>query len=122
MVEPLRPERLAEHSVTARIMKEGPISLLQAANEKLPLTSSGKPIHVTALHKWANPNRSGPVLETIKIGNRIYTSRQAVDRFIEASNEERSRTRATRGPKSRSAARIEREADKAGKALEKLGI
>ncbi len=87
--------------------------LLTAAAKLLP----GRP-HISTLWRWHRHGVAGVRLETVVIGGKRYTSRQALQRFIEAT------TAAHDGPppagsspdrKRRAAiARAERELDKAG--------
>lgn len=64
-----------------KILTEDVLSMSQAAKE-LP----GRP-HVSTLWRWANRGVRGVKLETVCIGDRIFTSRQSLTRFIEATQQ-----------------------------------
>lgn len=46
----------------------------------------GKPVAIQTLHRWRLHGVRGAKLETILIGGLRYTSKQAIDRFVEAQN------------------------------------
>ncbi|TWT76205.1 hypothetical protein CA13_66960 [Planctomycetes bacterium CA13] len=60
------------------LLTEDVVSLSQAAKE-LP----HRP-HVSTLWRWNKRGINGRKLETVAIGSRIFTSRQAVSRFLGA--------------------------------------
>ena len=51
----------------------------------LPRRPSGKTIHKSTAHRWASRGVRGIVLETIKIGGTIYTSKEAIQRWVKAT-------------------------------------
>ena len=57
------------------------IPLAQAA-EILPKSRSGSRIHPTTLRRWTTDGVDGVVLEAVKIGRRLFTSKEAVRRFV----------------------------------------
>lgn len=57
------------------------LSLADAA-ANLPSLKDGRPIHVTTLWRWARYGLRGIKLETIKIGGRVFTNRQSLQKFF----------------------------------------
>lgn len=54
---------------------------------RLPLLrKGGSYTHPGTLSRWATAGVCGEKLETLRIGARIFTSRQAVERFLSALN------------------------------------
>jgi hypothetical protein len=64
---------------TADILNEQPITLTVAARE-IP----GRP-HASTCWRWRKIGCRGIKLETVTIGGRVFTSREAVRRFIAAT-------------------------------------
>lgn len=64
-----------------KLLTEHPLSLPQAAKE-LP----GRP-DASTLWRWSQRGVRGVRLETFKIGSRLFTTRQALTRFIAATQE-----------------------------------
>lgn len=62
------------------LLTEDTITLNEACKE-LP----GNP-HVSTLWRWKDRGVDGVKLETIKIGTKHFTSRQALTRFLEKTN------------------------------------
>jgi len=62
-----------------KLLAEDVLSMSQAARE-IP----GRP-HVSTVWRWANRGIKGERLATVSIGGRIFTSRQAVTRFLEST-------------------------------------
>jgi hypothetical protein len=62
------------------------LTLAQAA-AGLPGRNSGKPMNPSSLWKWAKAGCLGIRLETVLIGLTMYTSAEAVDRFLAAVTE-----------------------------------
>jgi uncharacterized protein DUF1580 len=56
---------------------------LTEATRQLPKLHSGKRPHVSTLFRWAERGIKGVRLETIRIGGRVCTSREALHRFFE---------------------------------------
>jgi hypothetical protein len=63
-------------------LNESHITLAEAAR-LLP----GRP-HSSTLARWALRGVKGVRLETVKVGGRRFTSREAIERFIEAGNDQ----------------------------------
>lgn len=58
------------------------------ATKKLPKTTRNKTIHISTMHRWVQRglrSRDGMVirLECVKVGGRICTSLEALERFFE---------------------------------------
>lgn len=68
-------------TTSQRILSEDVLTTREACEEFTPLF--GKPIDRTTLYRWALKGIQGVKLEHTKIGGRIVTSRQAINRFIE---------------------------------------
>ena len=68
-------------SAKLNLLTEETLSLPQASRE-LP----GRP-NASTLWRWASRGLGGVKLETIRIGTRVFTSRQALTRFIEKTQE-----------------------------------
>lgn len=64
-----------------KLLQEDVITLRQAARQ-FPKTR--RP-HTQSLWRWARYGLRGTKLESLKIGHQIVTSKQAVTRFIEAT-------------------------------------
>lgn len=62
--------------------KEHLIPLRNAA-KILPKASTGKDIHPTTLRRWTTDGVDGVVLDAVKIGGRLFTSTEAIKRFIQ---------------------------------------
>ena len=66
------------------VSKEQPISLTNATKLKLfPERRNGKRPAVTTLWRWATKGCRGVKLETIRIGETLCTSAEALQRFFE---------------------------------------
>lgn len=70
------------------LLTEDVISLTEARNF-LPEVEGQKRPHVSTVWRWSLRGVGGVKLETVKIGSRIVTSKQAVTRFIAAITESR---------------------------------
>ncbi|MCC9602884.1 DUF1580 domain-containing protein [Stieleria sp. JC731] len=70
------------------LLTEDVISLTEARNF-LPEVRGQKRPHVSTVWRWSLRGVGGVKLETVKIGSRIVTSKQAVTRFIAATTESR---------------------------------
>lgn len=104
---------------------ESVVPLSQAADE-LPRRRKGRKTHISTLYRWATVGCRGVVLETIQIGATRCTSREALQRFFERlSGPDRAGAVAglPASPPSpaRSHVRRLRDAERAGKLLEKAG-
>lgn len=67
---------------------------VELASEKLvPISAAGQkfphPVGRTALERWMRHGVRGVRLESIQIGNRRFTSEEAIQRFICRTNEQR---------------------------------
>lgn len=62
------------------------LPLSKAAREKV-LKHHGRPPHISTLYRWATRGIRGVRLETLLIGGARCTTRQAIYRFIERTNE-----------------------------------
>lgn len=67
-----------------RILTEDVLTFAEAGREFVPVF--GKPVDRTTLYRWSFKGINGAKLEHCKIGGRLITSRQAINRFIEARN------------------------------------
>lgn len=78
---PVKSEQPARVTPTATdLLTEDLLSMSQAARE-LP----NRP-NVSTLWRWANRGLKGNKLQVIRIGGRTLTSRQALTRFLRATN------------------------------------
>ena len=77
------------------INEEQPIRLEDVANV-IPSSRRGKSLSKAVIFRWASKGANGVVLETIRIGGGRFTSRPAIQRFIEAQN---TNTKAAKGRK-----------------------
>ncbi len=66
---------------STNLLTEDVLSMSEAAQE-IP----GRP-HVSTLWRWAHRGLKGEKLETLKIGGRTVTSRQAITRFFDRTND-----------------------------------
>jgi len=58
------------------------VSISQAA-KRLPKRSNGKAIHVASVYRWIGEGINGVRLESVRIGGRLFTSVEALQRFTE---------------------------------------
>ena len=72
------------HGSSPSITGEELIDLTKAA--ALFADGSGRKPHVATLRRWAKNGCRGYRLQTIFVGNRLMTSRQAASRFLAAIN------------------------------------
>ncbi|TWU44144.1 hypothetical protein Q31b_16800 [Novipirellula aureliae] len=70
------------------ILTEDVISLSEV-RKCLPKVGGQKRPHISTIWRWTLRGVGGVKLETVKIGSRILTSKQAVTRFISATTENR---------------------------------
>jgi hypothetical protein len=80
---------------------------------KVPAASPGRP-NLSTIWRWRNRGVRGHRLETILVGGRRYTSREAITRFLAAINGEPIRSETLR--------QREQAIDRAEKRAEELGI
>lgn len=60
--------------------------------DRLPLSSRGKKVHRTAVHRWTEHGLRGVRLEYLQVGRRRCTSVEALQRFLERSTAARATT------------------------------
>ena len=88
-----------------------------------PSRRPGKRINISTVWRWATQGCRGVRLETVVIGGGRFTSREAVQRFAERLSQPRSTGGG--GPPAavryRTAARRQRDSERAGRKLEELG-
>lgn len=65
------------------LLTEDLVSLAEAAREIPP-----KPRHVATIWRWRTRGIRGVKLETVQIGQRSFTSRQALTRFLRATQDQ----------------------------------
>ena len=82
------------------IYEEHLLSFREAAR-LLPSSHSNKTVHISTLHRWSTHGIRGVRLETIKVGGARKTSREAIQRFVEALSA--SDSNAQRSPRRRDA-------------------
>lgn len=75
----LSPQEQAARYVR-RVLAEDVITLQDARRELIPLL--GKRPDKTTVYRWCLRGVGGVKLEHVRLGNRILTSRQALNRFI----------------------------------------
>jgi hypothetical protein len=68
------------------IFGEELLTLSQAARSR-PGSRNGRPTHPSTPYRWAVRGIRGHRLEVVRIGGTLYTSRQALQRFVERLNE-----------------------------------
>lgn len=64
------------------LSSEQVLSLKEAAR-RLPRQANGKKVHVSTLHRWCSRGLKGVRLESLKLGGRLVTSVEALQRFAE---------------------------------------
>ena len=69
-------------SAVYKVLAEEVVTLREARNELFRVT--GRRPDKTTLYRWALRGVGGTKLETVRIGNRLLTSKQALTRFIAA--------------------------------------
>jgi hypothetical protein len=72
----------ASSTTTTQLSGEDLLSLTAAAKE-----TPGRPT-VRTVWRWASSGVSGVKLQTLKVGGRTFTSRQALQRFLAELNEQ----------------------------------
>lgn len=90
--------------------------LLSETRISLSTLAQEMKIHTCTPWRWARKGAKGVVLETFTIGGRIFTTRQAVARFLAASNSASAAAPLTATPAQRQRAikSAERELQRAG--------
>lgn len=77
------PQERTNWPMSINILNEQVLSMAQAARV-LPTRTNGKPLHVGTLYRWVCQGLRGVRLETVRIGDHMYTSREALQRFVGA--------------------------------------
>lgn len=77
----------------------------------------GNPINISTIWRWMLDHRRGVQLESIIVGGVRYTSRSAIQRYIERLNPEQAAA-----PSIRTATQRSRASARAARALERAGI
>jgi hypothetical protein len=90
---------------------------LKRANDFSPVA-----VHAATWHRWALRGAKGVKLSVVHVGHRIFTSREAIGRFLDATNagghaSEQPTPKPPRTPNTRAAA-----ASKARKQLASMGV
>ena len=62
------------------------LTLAEAA-KRVPGRTPGKPIHTATVARWATRGVRGNRLETLRIGGRLFTSVEALARFVQGMND-----------------------------------
>jgi hypothetical protein len=94
----------------------------------LPRRARGRKLHLSTVYRWATSGCRGVVLETIQVGATRCTNREALQRFFEALTASRGAkgpsgtSDAARRPVLRSAARRQRDSERAARQLEAMGV
>ena len=97
------------------IASECVISLREAAHRLPRISRSGKPVHFSTIYRWATRGVGGVRLEVAKIGGRLVTTTEALERFVMSCTH--------RGSLSVQPSRMRQRAiDQAERELEALGI
>jgi Protein of unknown function (DUF1580) len=80
--------------------EEALVSLAEAA-AMVPGRQSGKAIAVSTIYRWSTWGTDGVRLETVQVGARTLTSKQALDRFFAALTEKRAQAFGEPAPRTR---------------------
>ncbi len=94
--------------------REHIMTLAQAA-KRIP-TGHERSIHISTLHRWRTRGLRGVRLEAIRLGGRVYTSREALARFAERLS------RSGHEPSIRTVGQRRRADERAARELDKVGI
>jgi hypothetical protein len=90
--------------------------------DRYPLAGKGgKKLHRATAFRWAQRGVRGVRLETARVGGTLYTSNEAVERFVERLSADPSDRPATAAPSGPSPAR-QRDLDRANRELDRLGV
>lgn len=66
----------------SKLLSEDVISLSDAAKEIGSLLPGERGPHIATMHRWVLRGIKGTKLESLRVGAKVYTSRQAVTRFL----------------------------------------
>ena len=89
---------------------------LRDATRFLPRYRKGRRVHVATLYRWASAGIRGIRLETLKLGGRIVTSEEALQRFADRCSS------ADPIRKAHSSRKRRREIERAKEELDRAGI
>ncbi len=88
---------------------------LRKAARFLPRQRGGKSVHISTLYRWASAGVGGVRLETLKLGGRVVTSIEAIERFaLRCSMTDSTAAAIPARRREREVARAERQLDEAG--------
>jgi len=106
---------LGEEQMVIQISDEDVITLADAT-KRLPRIR-GKRIHISTIYRWAHRGVGGVRLETLRVGGRLCTSAEALQRFCDALTAPRVEARGARLSRRR-----EEEIRRAEAECDRLGI
>lgn len=95
------------------------ITMKQAA-ELYPSRRVGKRLNVSTIWRWSLHGARGQILETCHVGGQRFTSRQALQRFIDGCSN--APTAHYPNPPKRTAAQRQRDHEKAERELDRMGV
>jgi Protein of unknown function (DUF1580) len=112
-----------ESTISAEVLNGSGLSLAQAAR-RFPSFREDKPVAPSTVFRWVFdgvrlPDGSRVRLEAVRLGGHWLTSREAIQRFMEAQTPTFGDSAA---PKPRTTKQRESAAERAGKVLEKMGV
>lgn len=99
----------------------GSLIPIAAVPAVLPLSPSGKPVHVSAVHRWVDKGLRGVRLRVTAVGGRLHTSREWLRDFFDGVAAARGLAASDPPPPPRTPARREREVAQAAAACEAAG-
>lgn len=89
--------------------------LTHAARRWLPPSRTGKPVHSSVLHRWAEKGIRGIRLQTWRVGGQRMTTQAALEEFLQKLNAD------SPAAEREIDTEVARRAKEAGAALERLG-
>lgn len=99
----------------------GSLIPLSAVPAVLPPSRNGKPVHVSAVHRWVDKGLRGCRLRVTAVGGRLHTSREWLRDFFDAVAAARGLAASDPPPPPRTPARRERDVARAAADLERAG-
>ncbi len=112
----------AEADRRPRLRDETLLSLKDAA-KGLKSRIAGKTVSYYTVSRWAREGLSGERLETLRIGNAVFTSEEALDRFFAALGDRAEPSKAgPEPPKRRTPKQREAGNSEAKQILERMGV
>jgi hypothetical protein len=66
--------------MTGEILQEALLELKQVPN--IVPGRAGKPVSPATVYRWATKGLNGARLQTVQVGSRMVTSKEAIDRFF----------------------------------------